>query len=71
MATIRKAELETINEDLQLEVRTLRKENGRLSAALAQLTRQYEALTTSIARESERTAKLEQRYRRLLHELLR
>ena len=65
MATITKAELETINEALQLEVRTLRRENARLSAALAQLTTQYAALTTSIARESERTKKLEQRYARL------
>lgn len=65
MATITKAELETINEALQIEIRTLRRENARLNAALAQLTTQYEALTTSIARESERTKRLEQRYARL------
>ncbi len=64
MATIRKAELETINEDLQIEVRTLRSENTHLRSSLASATEQYRQL-------SERTAKLEQRYRRLLHELLR
>jgi len=70
MATITKAELEIINEELQLEVRRLTTENARLSAALAQLTRQYEELKNSVTRESERTRKLERRYARLLRELL-
>ncbi len=59
MATITKAELETINEDLQTELRTLRTENARLHAALTRMTQQYEQLQTCVTRESERTRKLE------------
>lgn len=53
-----KRELEDINEALQEEIERLRAENAELMTSLASATGQYRDL-------SERTEKLERRYRRL------